>query len=367
MNHKASLFAAFSLLFAGASPAIAQSPPANPPLPITITIDDTAVSRLIQLIDAHDDSSESIDAWMALPANQELLKVGAAENDLTPDQLRANVKAVIEGKATDATQPRYSMGRVLLEPVDDYRKLLDELHAHEAEWIARCEARDALYAPAGAHITQTVYLHVGGDWDAINRDGAIFINMAYFHDYYRPSWDGIDAIISHETFHAVQNQVYGNPEQTDTSDEAFLTALSKIQREGTARLVEVDADPGPYQPYTYGFFFRAVDEETLRAFPTDIALLQPLYDACYPNLDMDKYEAQVGSGLNNGGSYYDIGEGIAQAILTYDHSGGLIDTVKGGPLVFFNHYMKLTRRHKELPRLPADVENAIHRLSSKHR
>lgn len=370
MKYQFAAFAAFAVigLLLAHAPASAQDSSSDAPATpsITITIDDTAVSRLIQLIDAHDDSQASIDAWLALPANQELLKVGAEENDLTPAQLRANVTAVIDGKATDATQPRYSMGRMLLEPVDEYQKMLDELHAHEAEWLARCEARDDLFAPPGTHITQTVYLEVGGDWDAINRDGAIFINMAYFHDYYRPSWDGIDAIISHETFHAVQNQVFGNPEQTDTPDDAFLTALSKIQREGTARLVELDADPGPYQPYTYGFFFRAVDQENLRAFPADIALLQTLYDACYPKLDPDKYASAVGSGLNSGGPYYDIGEGIAQAILTYDHQSGLIDTVKGGPLVFFSRYIQLARRHKELPTLPPDVEGAVRRLSGRH-
>lgn len=333
---------------------------------VSITIDDTAVSRLIQLIDSHDDSDASISAWMALPANQELLTIGAAENTLTPDQLRENVKAVIDGKATETSQPRYSMGRVLLDPVDDYRKMLADLHAHEAEWLARCEARDELYAPSGTHINQTVYLEVGGDWDAINSHGAIVINMAYFHDYYRPSWDGLDAIISHETFHAIQNQVYGNPEETDTSDHAFLTALSKIQREGTARLIEVDADPGPYQPYTYGFYFRAVDQESLRAFPTDIALLDPLYSACYPDLDMDKYGETVTTGLNSGGPYYDVGEGMAQAILTYEHRSGLIDTVKGGPLVFFSRYIRLSHKHKDLPALSKNVEDAVRRLNGRH-
>jgi hypothetical protein len=358
----------FFLVFAGLALALpAKSAVAdNKGAPsVTITIDDTAVSRLIQLIDAKDDSDASIDSWMALPANQELLKVGAAENDLTPEELRANVKAVIDGTATDQSQPRYSMSRVLLEPLDEYRKMLDDLHAHESEWLALCEARDTQFAPPGTHINQTVYLHVGGDWDAINRDGAIFINMAYFHDYYKPSWSGLDAIIAHETFHAVQNQVFGNPESQDTSDEAFITALSKIQREGTARFIEVDTDPGSYAPYTYGFFFRAVDNETLRNFPQDIPLLDTLYAACYPTLDKPKYADAVGAGLNNGGPYYDIGEGMVEAIYTYDHQNGLIDTVKKGPIAFFSRYIHLTDKHSELPKLPADVASAVHSLSKK--
>ena len=342
-------------------PARADTP-ANAPPSITITIDDTAVRRLIALIDARDSSGASVDAWLALPASREMVKVGEAEGTLTEAQLRTNLIAVITGAAAETSQPKGSMGRLLLTPLSDYKKLLDDLDAHKSEWAARAAARDALYAPFGVKINQTVYLHIGGDWDAINRDGAIYVNMAFFHDYYRPSWQGIDSLIAHETFHAVQNQAYGNPEQSDTADHAFLSALSKIQREGTARLVETDADPGPYAPGTYGFYFRAVNAEALRSFPQAMGLLQPLYDACYPNFLPDKFNSSVGQGLDSGGPYYVIGNGMAAAIEKYEGRPILIQTVRDGPLGFFRQYNAVTTWHPELPRIAPDVMRQIYAL-----
>jgi hypothetical protein len=353
-------------LFLSGRAAWAQTPapvPAAPPA-ITITLDDMAVRRLIDLIDAHDSSPASIDAWLALPASREMLKVGLSEGTLTETQLRTNLIAVITGTATDATQPRGSMGRLLLSPLADYKMMLADLETHRAEWTQRAAARAALYAPPGTKVAQTVYLHVGGDWDAINRDGAIYINMAFFHDYYRPSWQGIDSLMAHETFHAVQNQAYGNPEQNDTADHAFLSALSKIQREGTARLVETEADPGPYSPVTYGFYFRALDYETLRAFPDAILLLTPLTSACYPHFDRDKYGDAVGQGLDSGGPYYIIGHGMASAIEKYEGRAALIRTVREGPVSFFRTYNAITAWHPDLPRVPADTMQRVYQLAS---
>ncbi len=343
-------FAAVLLLITQGRLIAADGPPS-----ITITIDDTAVSSLISLIDKHDDSEASIAAWMKLPANLELLKVGSDEADLLPQELHDNVKAVIDGVATERTQPRQSMGRVLLSPLSDYKQMLADLHAHAHEWLTRCANRDAMYCPDGITVNQTVYLHVGGDWDAINKDGSIFVNMAFFHDYFRPSWEGIDSIISHETFHAIQNKAFGNPEESDSGQSAFLTALSKIQREGMARLVENDADETGYQAYTYGFYFRAVNAEALRNFSKVIRELEPLHASCFPVFTPDKFKLLVQQGLNSGGDYYTIGYGIARAIEQFSGRTELIRTVRAGPLGFFGDYLRLTFTHPDLPKLPTGV------------
>ena len=333
---------------------------------VTITIDDTVITHLLTMIANHDDSEPSIEAWIDLPGNAEILKVGQLENALSRTQLHDNVKAVIDGTATNTTQPRGSFGRMMVSPTSDYQRMIDELQTRANGWLTRCANRDASFTPAGVTVNQTVYLHLGGDWDAINRDGAIFINMQFFHDYFTPSWSGLDLLIAHETFHAVQNKAFGNPESTATPDDAFFSALSKIQREGMARYVEVETDPEGYLPGSYGFYFRAVDDESLRQFPLLIAQLGDLAEACYTSSAYGSYQDQVSSGLNAGGTYYTIGEGIAQAIDRYAGRARLVSTVKNGPLDFYDCYAGIARKHRELPQIPADALTQIERLRAQY-
>jgi len=318
------------------------------------------------MIATHDDSPADIDAWVNLPGNKELIKVGDLEGQLTVAQLKGNVKAVIDGTATNITQPLSYFGRVYIPSTSDYSAMLDELHKQSTSWLTECALRDAQFAPNGVTVKQTVYLHLGGDWDAINKDGAIYINMAYFHDNFSPSWSGLNLLIAHETFHAVQNQAFGNPESTFTADDAFMTALSKIQREGTARMVEVDTDSDGYTQGTYGFYFRGVDEEGLREFSSTMPLLSNLTQSCYPALDLNIYQDQVTRGLDSGGPYYTLGEGIAMAIDKYAGRKRFIQTVSRGPLDFYDCYIKLCQDHTDLPVLPSDTAAAIERLKAEN-
>jgi hypothetical protein len=343
---------------------LAVNAASNVPPSITITIDDTVVSQLLKMIALHDDTPEDIDAWVNLPGNRELIKVGQEEGEMSVTQLKANVKAVIDGTANNQNQPLSTFGRVYIPSTQDYSSMLLELHKYAGDWLNLCALRDASFAPSGVNVKQTVYIHLGGDWDAINKDGSIYINMAYFHDNFHPSWSGLNLLISHETFHAVQNEAFGNPETSDTSDEAFITALSKIQREGTARMVEVDADPDGYTQGTYGFYFRAIDNESIREFPSTLPLLSTLTMACYPKLDADSFQAEVNRGLDSGGTYYTLGEGIALAIDRYAGRQRFIQTVTKGPLDFFDCYAGLCKSHADLPRIPDDALIQIERLKS---
>jgi hypothetical protein len=166
-------------------------------------------------------------------------------------------------------------------------------------------------------------------------------------------------IVAHETMHTVQTLAYGNPEDQSTSLGSWFTALSKIQREGTARYVEYDTDSGPYHPVSYGFVERAIDTERLRAFPEDIALLGPLYDSCYPTFDHDRFADVYTNGMNTGGPYYDVGQGIAQAIDQRMGRAAFLATVSGGPKVFYGDYVALEQKDPTLPQLPPEVAAAI--------
>jgi hypothetical protein len=324
-----------------------------------IKFDDTALRDLITMVKAKDTSDTSIDHWLNLPANKYILSVGDSEQNLTRDQFRKNLIAEIDGTATAQSQPPTDIGSLWMSSPDDYSAMLDAFEHTADARIKTIAARLAGFSPSRAHIKETVYLHLGGDWDAVNDHNAIYVNVRFWHDLHRPGWDGINMVVAHETMHSVQNVVYGNPEDQLTSTGAFLTAMSKVQREGTARFVEYDTDPGPYTPSTYGFYYRAISTESYRAFPTDIKLMDAFYKACYPTFSQEQFMNVYAQGLGNGGPLYDVGYGIAKAI--DDHLGrqALIDTVVHGPKLFYQDYMGLCASDPQLPKLPVDVEKAI--------
>ncbi|MCW3062308.1 MAG: hypothetical protein JWQ02_4129 [Capsulimonas sp.] len=346
-----------------ATSADAKSKPLPEPK-IQITVDDTAVRQLIALAAAHDTTDASLETWLDLPANVYLLKVGEGEENLTRAQLKANAIEAINGVATPKTQPSDDMGAMRFT-ANVYTQMLDVLHASLPQRVQRIADRDKQFSPLGTDVSETVYLHLGGDWDAINSGGAIYVNIRYWIEQEQPSWNGFNMIVAHETMHTVQNQAFGNPEVQTDGPGAFLTALSKTQREGTARYVEYDTDPEPYAQGSYGFFSRAVTSETLRAYPTDIHLLQSLYDACFPTFDHDKFVQSYTSGVSGGGPFYDVGHGVAKAIDEKLGRKVLIETIAGGPKAFFTKYIGLCEKDKALPRLPGDVARQVKAMPEK--
>lgn len=329
---------------------------------IRITFDAQAVALLLDLVAAKDASDGAVRRLLDLPAYRNIARVGTAEGSTTPERLAASAKAVISGTATERDQPRGAADRLLVTDPDGYRVLLKDVEATKAAREARVVARLSAFLPPKVRaetIAQTVYLHLGGTWDALNVAGDIYLNLAYWHDYNKSSLDGLNLVVAHEMTHTLQNRAYGNPEAQDTGAGAWLTALSKIQREGTARLVETDTDTDGYAPYTYGFFYRAVDNESARDFAHLVALLEPLRAACLPTFDKERFASLYGAGMDNGGPFYTIGYGAAKAI---DERAGrkiLLETMEGGPKVFWTQYADLCRKFADLPRLPGGVEAAV--------
>jgi hypothetical protein len=370
----AALLVAVSIVIApparAAIPAVApvraedRAPAGN----IRIAFDDSALRTLLDLIAAKDSSDASLEKWLDLPANKAILSVGERQGDLTRAQLKANAKAVIEGTATPREQPRGDIGRLLVTRPEEYRQMLNILAATSGARSERIAVRLRQFLPREVEkeaITPTVYLHLGGDWDALNVNGDIYLNVAFWHDYNKPGWDGLNMIVAHEAMHTVQNRAYGNPEAQDDGDGAFLTALSKIQREGTARYVETETDPDPYEEYSYGFFYRAVDYERLRSFGADMALLAPVADACYPTFDKEKFAQAFTAGINAGGPFYDVGHGIAKVIDEKMGRKALLETVRRGPKDFYTKYLRLCDRDKSLPRLPESVAARVRTMKER--
>ncbi len=333
---------------------------------VRLAFNTDAVHRLLDLQSTKDASDAAINALFDLPAYKNVLRVGLAEGSVTRERLAENARAVIRGTATPQSQPREDAARLLIVDAAVCRDLLKKLDETAPVRTARIAEHLAGFTPdkvrKGDPITQTVYLHLGGTWDALNVSGDIFLNFHYWLEYNRPSLDGLNLVVAHETMHTIQNRAYGNPEAQETGTGAFLTTLSKIQREGTARLVETETDREAYGAYTYGFFYRAVDAETVRDFARLPPLLEDLHAACFPTFDPERFGALYARGMNNGGVLYALGYGAAKAIDERVGRAALVATVEGGPKPFWSRYAELCRTTPALPRLPAVVEARLKEL-----
>lgn len=330
---------------------------------VRLSFNTDAVSRLLELQSAKDDSDAAMDSLLTLPAYKNIIRVGEGEGSLARESLAKNAKEVIRGTATARSQPREDAARLLIANPIATRALLAELDQTRSARAARIARHVETFTPpavwGGKPLAQTVYLHLGGTWDALNVSGDIFLNLHYWLEYYRPSLAGLNMVIAHETMHTVQNRAFGNPELQDTGDGAFFTALSKIQREGTARYVEVDTDPVSYPPYTYGFYYRAVDTEMVRDFAALLPQLQTLHDSCFPVFDKARFIEIYRTGINNGGDFYAIGHGAAKAIDERAGRAALLQTVSGGAKAFWSRYAEVAKKERTLPALPEAVAKRI--------
>lgn len=365
LSRRALLGASLPVLALGSLPARVWARQGGTPF-VRLAFNTDGIHRLLDLKKAKDVSDSAINALLDLPAYKNVLRVGENEGSVTRESLAANARAVIQGTATVQNQPREDAARLVIANEEVCRDLLKRLDDSAASRSARIAERLSAFTPEkvkkGEPITQTVYLHLGGTWDALNVGGDIFLNFHYWLEYNRPSLDGLNLVVAHETMHTVQNRAYGNPEAQETGIGAFFTALSKIQREGTARLVETETDPDAYGQYTYGFFYRAVDNETLRDFARLPRLLELLQATCFPTFDKDRFVEFYSRGMNNGGAFYALGHGVAKAIDERAGRAALLATIEGGPKVFWSRYIELCRSVPSLPRLPDSVEARIKEL-----
>lgn len=332
---------------------------------VKIRFDDTAVRQLITMIENKDTSNASIEKWLELPANRYLVTIGTKEENLTRDQLKANLIAVINGTANKTNQPASDMGCLRVTSIKNYKTMLDQLEDTEETRASVIANRILEFMPEDISIDETIYIHLGGDWDAVNDHGSIYVNMRFWHDIHKPGWDGLNMIIAHETTHTVQNATYGNPELQNNGVGSLFTVLSKTQREGTARYVEYDTDPGQYEPDTYGFYYRAITTECYRSFNNDIKTLKPLYDTCFPLFDHDRFANEYADKMSNGGVLYNVGYGMAKAIDERLGRPALIKTIEKGPKYFFTTYDDLCITDKNLPLLPKDIIQFVNTMPDK--
>jgi tetratricopeptide (TPR) repeat protein len=340
-------------------PSAAVAPPLpGPAAPgrIHIEFDERVPAEFVHLVEGRIIDDDSLDAWVDLPGNAELLRQGAARRELDREDLRENLWHSI---LAHASRRGRGLGSLVFDPTGDLIRMLDELSAREAEIDRRVAERLETYLPEGAaEIHAVVRLHLGGTWDARTHDD-IYLNLSFLHDYAAPWFGGLEGILGHEITHIVHRQLDGPPEDAVTPEGLFAVALAQIHSEGIARHVQSGLLDGVYPPRTYAAFVALRYQEDLAGFSSALRHTEELREACLDRADAVTCRKLIQSGLWRGGETYAVGHGMAKAIESALGRKTLASTFAAGGAKFFELYVQATRMLPGLPRLSEAFEKAL--------
>ncbi len=307
---------------------------------MNLTLDTRVPAELLRLIEGKIIDDDSLDAWVALPGNAELLRIGRVRGELGTEQLREELWHSILGHAGAGER---GMGSLDFEPLLDLNLMLEELARRDRDTRERVLAMVAPYLPGRVHpLDATVMFHLGGTWSG-RTSTDIYVSLSFLHSFAPPWLDAVDSIIAHEVIHKAHLQVGPLPAEASTAEGSFGVALSQIQAEGIARHVEYQLLDGAYPEGSYGAFARGRYADALGGFHAAFARLEEIREACLRRLDMDGCRDLIRRGLIRGGATYAIGHGMASAIESALGRGSLASTLASGPEAFFDLYVQATR------------------------
>jgi hypothetical protein len=323
---------------------------------VQIEFDNRVPEELIRLIEHRIIDDDSLDAWVDLPGNEELLRQGAARHELDREMLRENLWHSILGHSE---RRGTGLGTLAIDPPGDLVRMIDELNGRREEITSRVAAQIESYLPEGSPgIHATVRLHLGGTWDGRARED-VYLNLSFLHTFDPPWFSGAEGILAHEIAHLVHRVFDGPPEEASTPEGLFAVALAQIHSEGMAREIESGALPETVPPRTYAAFVRAKYGDDLAGFPAAVGRLVDLRKTCLDLRDAATCRRLINAGLWRGGESYAIGHGMARAIEAALGRKTLATTFQAGGARFFQLYVQATKMLHGLPQLDEGVERAL--------
>jgi len=312
-----------------------------------MTLDLSVPRELLRLVDGKIIDDDSLDAWVSLPGNVELLRVGAQGGSLTREALRENLWHSILGHSTRRGE---GLGSLAFEPLDDLRSMVRELTEGEDQIRKRVVEHTLEYLPDDlGRLDVVVRLQLGGVGIAHTRD-AVYLNLTWLH-LFRPPWLGsVEVILSHELVHMAHRSLDVVPSDALTPQGLFAAALAQVHAEGIARHAGHDLMQETPMQGEYADLVRSQHDADLASFPDAIRVLMRLRDTCLYRIDMPACRSMIREGLRGEGTIYATGHGMARAIEEALGRRTLAATLASGPIRFFELYEQATRM---LPGLPA--------------
>jgi tetratricopeptide (TPR) repeat protein len=330
--------------------SLSAAPQAADDTPIQLSYDLRVPAEFLRLVKGRIIDDDSLDAWLDLPGNVEILRLGEVRGRLSREGLRENLWHSILGHRL---QRGRGLGSLAFDPLDDLGKILDDLQGRTATVTRRVVEHVLPYIPPGLDPMEVdVRFHLGGTWSSRAGD-AIYINLSFFHQFESPRLEGLEAVIAHELAHLAQLKVGPLPRDAKTAEGVFGVALAQIHAEGIARHVEYQLLEGENAAGTYAALAFGRYEDALGSFHASFSRVDEIRDACLREKALDQCRELIRKGLGAGGVTHAIGHGMALAIERALGRETLTSTLGAGPEKFFDLYLQATRK---LPGFPVPGE-----------
>lgn len=332
-------------------------PPAGRRAPrIRLSFDASVPRDYLTLLEGKIIDDDSLDAWVALPGNAEILRMGAPGGVLTREALRENLWHSILGHAGRRGE---GLGGLGFEPLADLRAMLHEIGEREGSIRDHVVSHTLEYLPSEiASLEATVYFHLGGAGVARTRD-AIYFNLTRLHQFAPPWLGAVEPILAHELIHMAHRSLDVVPADALTPQGLFAVALAQIHAEGIARHVGYDLMDHASMKGGYASVIRAQHDADLASFEEAFRVLPRLRDTCLRNVDMPACRKMIREGLQSDGTIYAAGHGMARAIERALGRRTLAETIASGPIRFFGLYEQATRMLPGLPSLQPGFEEDL--------
>jgi hypothetical protein len=324
---------------------------------VRITFDVEVPRELLRLVEGKIIDDDSLDAWVLLPGNAELLRAGEALGRLDAEALRENLWHSILGHASHRGT---GLGSLAFDPLVDLHRMLGELAEQEEGIRRRIAAHVGAYLPDEVpELEAVVRFHLGGAWSARTSDD-IYVNLTRLHEFPPPWFDALASIVAHEAIHVVQRELDDLPRDAFSSVALFGRALERIQMEGVALQVGFGLldESGASSSYTAYLLRRQRDD--LAAFRSALAELDGLRVACVRETDIDACRGRVQAARRAHNGTSAIGHGMARLIETTLGREALVSTLTGGVRRFFDLYREAAERAPDLPVLGEEMLRDMH-------
>ena len=324
-----------------------------------VRFDYEVVERFLQFAERGSATHEDLAAWVRLPGNLELLRVGRTDGGLTPDLLEEAARVTIGGGTFAGPDV---LGTLRGGDWSVLRRIVDRLREREAEIAGEAARAVGPYLPPGSVLPPLrVRYHLGGTWDGRTTD-AVYVNLSVFHARGLESLPGIDALLIHELFHGAQGALLPGIDDWSSRQSALYTVLLRMQQEGIARRIESEWLRARPQPVPLDQDHLIKYDDGLRRAREYAAMLEAIVLKLNTR-DREGARRLAQEGFRAGGPLYAVGHAMATAIEARGGAEALAETVGGGPLRFVRIY-EHTLRPGETSLLPGPLSPLVSDLEA---
>ena len=247
--------------------------------------------------------------------------------------------------------------------------LIQQIEASPEAFQGAIENRITLFTPPGTEVRLQGYIVAGGDGGGYAFGGTDFYLNLEFNDDMAVA----RTVTTHELYHAVQSAFAGKPSpvidaqapsptQQACADSARLFA--NIYREGSAMFVEDSSTLA--QSHSESAIKQLTDINDGLAHLKDSATLLELSIVGLHASEAVPFDDVYSVGFYGHGVLYDIGDGMARAVVENDGPQGLASFLTRPPYQFVLRYTQLPKYgiDKDHPRLGPNTMKSLNQLAN---